>query len=442
MLRCAKSIAVKKNKTEVLILDMKKPIIFVLAVLFLSACQEGAPATYTEPANTVIDAAARQRLDSTLQHFVDAGQVGGLSLVAWEKGREVYFGAVGFTDARDDLPMMRNSIAQIYSMTKPITGVALMQLYEQEKFELDDPVSQYIPELADLQVYKGVDENGQLITVPPARPMTVRDLTRHTAGFYNGGDTPALRTPWEAANLRRTEGMTLDQLVKDLATVPLLFHPGEQWEYGLSVDVQALLVQRLSGQPFDEYLSEHVLGPLGMRETRYFVPLADRSRMVASFRYEGDTLTQLPDAEAHAFNINPQTHTPGGWGLTSTLDDYLRFVRMLLNEGTLEEATILRPETVRLMATNHLSDTITQRLWLPSKGQVGFGIDFAVRLRPPASPEENPGEVGEFFWDGAASTLFWVDPKNELTVVLFAQLFPYDQIGLHREVRRAVYGKK
>ncbi|MFK8163697.1 MAG: serine hydrolase [Lewinella sp.] len=390
----------------------------------------------------VINAAARARLDSTLEAFAAPGGVAGISALVYEKGEEVYFNAEGFANVEGQIPMDRNTIVQIYSMTKPLTGTALMQLYEKGLFKLDDPVANYIPELAGVRVFAGADagaKNG-IKTVAPRRPMTIRDLTRHTAGFYNGGDTPALKPLHQAAGIRGSNH-TLTELADKLASVPLLFHPGEQWEYGPSVDMQALLVERISEQPFDEYLRENVLDPLGMTETRYLVPEGDRARMSSTYnRADDGTLTQSPDAEAHAFNINEQVLTPGGWGLTSTLDDYMTFARMLVNGGTLDGATILQPETIRLMATNHLSDSVTERLWLPGKGQVGFGIDFAVRMRPPATPEENTGRVGEFFWDGAASTLFWVDPANELTAVLFVQLFPYDQIGLHKGFREAVYG--
>ena len=177
-----------------------------------------------------------------------------------------------------------------------------------------------------------------------------------------------------------------------------------------------------------------------MTDTRYVVPEDDRYRMSSAYRKtEMGELNQSPNEEAHAFNYKKWPLTPGGWGLTSTLDDYMRFARMLVNEGNLEGAEILEPETVELMSTNHLDENITERSWLPSKGQVGFGIDFAVRLRAPASVEENYGVVGEFFWDGAASTLFWVDPVNELTAVFFVQIFPYNG-SLHKRFRDAVYG--
>jgi CubicO group peptidase (beta-lactamase class C family) len=388
----------------------------------------------------IVDAAARSRIDSTLRSFAQSGSVAGVSALVWEKGREVYFGAFGMADREAERPMRRDAIVQIFSMTKPITGVALMTLYEQGKFRLDDPLAKYAPEFANLRVYAGTDPKGAPVLVPPRRPVTIRDITRHTAGFATGADNPGVGPLLAAADpLNRNN--TLAEFARRLGTVPLWFQPEAKWEYGPSVDVQAFLVERLSGQPFAEYVRQHVLDPLRMRETRYVVPETDRDRFAAMYnRSAAGVLSRAPDATAFAFNTRSWPLTPGSYGLTSTLDDYMRFARMLVNGGELDGVRILKPETVRLMATSHLSDTISQRSWLPSKGQVGFGIDFAVRLRPPASPDENNGVVGEFFWDGAASTLFWVDPVNQLTAVLFVQLMPFDQVHLHKSFRDAVYG--
>lgn len=387
----------------------------------------------------VITTAVRARIDSTLRHFVDTGAVAGVSALVWEKGHEVYFNAFGMADREAGRPMARNTIVQIYSMTKPITGVALMQLYEQGKFQLDDPVAKYIPELANVRVYSDTDASGAPVLVAPHRAMTIRDVTRHTSGIASDGPSPVVARllreadPWNRNN-------TLTQAMSKVATVPLWFHPGEKWMYGTSVNVQAALVERLSGERFDLYVQRHVLQPLAMRETRYFVPESDRSRLAAMYHRSDDgVLSREPDSTALSFNTNHWTYTPGDFGLTSTIDDYSRFTRMLLNGGELDGVRVLKPGTVRLMATSQLDDAITDRSWLPSKGRVGFGIDFAVRTRPPADANENNGVVGEFFWDGAASTLFWVDPVNQLTAVLFVQLVPFDRVGLHKAFRNAVY---
>jgi len=412
----------------------------LLLAALIPACARVQTRPVSAPDSRIIDAAARARLDSTLQRFVSGGQVAGISAMVWEKGRELYFGAFGEADRQAGVPMARNTIVQIFSMTKPIVGVALMTLYEQGAFDLDEPVSRYLPELANLHVYGGQDANGAPTLLPLKREVTIRDLTRHTAGFATGGDNPGVGPLLVRADpLNRTH--TLAEAIRLLGTVPLWFQPGERWAYGPSVDVQALLVERLSGVPFAQYLQSHIFDPLGMRDTRYLVPESERGRFAALYMRSSDgVLTQAPDAQAKSFNLQSWPLTPGGFGLTSTVDDYMRFGRMLVNGGALDGVRILRPETVRLMATNQLSDSVTERSWLPSKGTVGFGIDFAVRVRPTSSADENHGVIGEFFWDGAASTLFWVDPVNELTAVLFVQLMPFDQVGLHKAFRNAVYG--
>ncbi len=280
-----------------------------------------------------------------------------------------------------------------------------------------------------------------MILEDPHRPVTIRDITRHTAGFVS--NLPDTTTAFGKL-VKQTDPMnfenTLPQMAQKLGGLPLTFHPGEQWSYGPSVDVQAFLVERLSVKPFDQYVKENILDPLKMNTTHYLVAENDRKSFAAAYRKsEGDSLMRVPDEEANKFNFKKWPLTPGGFGLTSTVDDYMRVARMLVKHGSLDGATILKPETVTLMSTNQLADSVTERMWLPSKGQVGFGIDFAVRIHPPASAEENNGVVGEFFWDGAASTLFWVDPVNELTAVLFVQIFPFDR-SLHKKFRDAVYG--
>ena len=390
----------------------------------------------TVPAETIrIDG---KRIDAALEAMIADGRAAGTSALIWQDGREVYFGAAGMADRAAKRPMRRDTIAQIYSMTKPVTGVALMQLWEQGKFRLDDPLAKYLPEYADMRVYAGKDAAGQPRYVPAERPIIVRDILRHTAGFvYGAGPTPAHDAYVAADPLALT--IPLSEASKRLATVPLLYQPGTQWEYSIAVDVQAALVEKLSGQPFADYVRAHIFEPLGMRETAWRQPDARLPRFAAMNVKQGGQVVQQPAAEARALNFKDHALTPGGFGLASTLDDYSRFARMLLNEGELDGARILKPSTVRLMATDQLDPAIEERAWLPGKGAVGFGFDFAVRKSPPQTAEENRGATGEYFWDGMASTLFWVDPANRLTAVFFVQTIPYDGT-LHRDFRAAVYG--
>jgi CubicO group peptidase (beta-lactamase class C family) len=407
----------------------------LIVAIFFTACQ---PKKTEDADSGIVTAKVKARIDSTLDAMIRAGKIAGASALIVENDKEVYFNAFGASDRELNKPFDRNTIVRIFSMTKPVTGVALMQLYEKGAFQLDDPLSKYLPEFSDMKVAK-VDATGKKITLEPARrPITVRDITRHTAGFARGEDTTALGKMVREADVMNKEN-TLAQMSAKLAKLPLAFHPGDEWAYGICVDVQAYLVERLSGKPFDQYVRENILDPLKMNSTRY-VPV-DTSRFSAVYiKGQDDALHRLSNEMANAFNSREWPLKPGGFGLTSTVDDYQRFARMLVHKGTFEGATILKPETVKLMATNQLSDSVTKRMWLPSKGQVGFGIDFAVRLRPPVDEKEKNGMVGEFFWDGAASTLFWVDPTNNLTAVLFVQVFPFSN-ELHKAFRDAVYGK-
>jgi CubicO group peptidase (beta-lactamase class C family) len=393
-------------------------------------------AAQTAQAETV--AIDKARIDAALQQMIASDRAGGVSALVWQNGREVYYGSAGFADRAANRPMARDTIAQIYSMTKPVTGVALMQLWEAGKFRLDDPLANYLPEYAAMRVYAGKDETGQARYVAAERPITVRDILRHTAGFaYGAGPTPGHDAYVAAAPLALD--IDLAEASRRLATVPLLYQPGSQWEYSIAVDVQAALVEKLSGQPFADYVRTHIFEPLKMGETAWREPDARLPRFAAMYEKKNGKMVQQDAATARALNFQDHRLTPGGFGLASTLDDYQRFARMLLNGGELDGARILKPSTVKLMASDQLDPAIKERSWLPSKGHVGFGFDFAVRKGQPLTAEESRGATGEFFWDGMASTLFWVDPANKLTAVFFVQTLPYDGT-LHRDFRAAVYG--
>ncbi len=412
----------------------------LLALGLLAACgQEPAPKAERAEAgvSALVDPA---KLDSTLSGFVDSGQLLGVSALVYEHGREAYFGAFGVADREANRPMQRDTLVRIYSMTKPVTGVALMRLYDQGKFELDDPVAKYAPEFANLKVYAGTDAAGKPQFEAPRRAVTIRDLMRHTAGFSSGdNDSSPVGEMLRAAHPAALDN-TLAQMAQKLGEVPLLYQPGTRWLYGPAVDVQAFLVERLSGEPYDEYLQKHIFGPLNMSDTRYVVPPENRERLATVYtRGDDGTFEPLTDDPVIHVNETDTALKPGGWGLVSTLDDYMRFSRMLLNEGELDGVRILSAEAVRLMHANAMPAEVTDTSWLPSKGQVGFGIDLAVRIAPPANREEASGAVGEFFWDGYANTLFWVDPANDIAAVLFTQYVPFGKVPLHKAFRDAIY---
>jgi CubicO group peptidase (beta-lactamase class C family) len=378
------------------------------------------------------------RVERELREMVEEGRVAGAEVLVWKGSREVHYSAAGLADREARRPFSRDTLVQIYSMTKPVTGVALMQLWEQGKFGLDDPLSRHLPQFAGLHVY---DEAEPDKLRPPLRPVTIRDVMRHTGGFSYGGANHPTDVRWTELEPLSLDH-TLEQFAAALSQVPLLYDPGTHWHYSAAVDVQARLVEVLSGQPFEEYVREHIFRPLGMNESCWKCGSEMLPRLAAIYRSSTPgELTRMPDAEWLAMNFAGKPMTMGGAGIVSTIDDYMRFARMLLGEGELDGVRILAPATVRLMATDHLDPRITpaDRSWLVSKGSGGFGLDFFVRTRPPQNLEENRGAVGEFFWDGRASTLFWIDPLNDMAVVFLTQKVEFDGT-LHHDIRDAVYG--
>ena len=394
------------------------------------------PAIIADP--LVVEPAA---IDAALKSMVDSQKIVGVSGLVFQGGKEVYFGAFGLADRENNRPFARDTVVQIFSMTKPVVGVALMKLYERGKFQLDAPLATYLPEFGNVKVYAGQDDAGQPKYEAPKRPITVRDMLRHTAGFAAGSDETPVGAIYKEIDPRAWTN-TLAQVSEKLAQVPLAYQPGTRWLYSDAVDIQAALAQKLSGVPFDKFLELHIFKPLGMTSTRYTILPTDPDRPQLApvyTRNDDGSFTRQGDEEAWSFNSQPWPLKPGSFGLVSTIDDYMKFARMLLGGGKLGRARILKPETVKLMATDAMPKEVTDKSWLPSKGQVGFGIDFAVRIAPPKDANESSGAVGEFFWDGAASTLFWVDPKHDLTAVLFTQMRPFDKVKLHKAFRDAVY---
>ena len=418
-----------------------KPFLLSVAALVITVpavAQPGTPrATAAASPAVQIDKA---RIDRALAAMVSSGRAVGVSAVVWKNGREVYSGIAGQADREANRPMRRDTLAQIYSMTKPVTGVALMKLWEQGRFGLDDPLARYLPEFSQTRVFAGLDASGKPILRAPDRPILIRDILRHTAGFgYGAGDDHPGRE-WARLDPLNPDH-DLAEFGRRLAKVPLLADPGRRWSYSAAVDVQALLVEKLTGIPFERYVREQIFVPLGMTETAWTQPEDRYPRLAAMYeKGAGGKLQRASEKEQRGLNFNPDRKlTMGGAGLVSSADDYMQFARMLLNNGSLDGVRILKPSTVKLMATDQLDPLVTERSWLSSKGNGGFGIDFFVRTGQPRDARENRGALGEYFWDGRASTLFWVDPVNKITAVFLVQVIPFDGT-LHRDLRRAVYG--
>jgi CubicO group peptidase (beta-lactamase class C family) len=379
------------------------------------------------------------RIDRTLRQMVADGRAAGALVLIWKDGREAYFGSAGFADRDAGKPIRRDNLFQVWSMTKPVTGVGLMRLWEQGRFGLDEPLAKYLPEYGATKVFTGMDPAGKPILKAPDRPILIRDILRHTAGFaYWDGPTYPEHVLGQVDPLNVNN--TLSQFSEKMATIPLMYEPGTQWRYSAAADVQARLIEKLSGQPFETYMKEQVLAPLKMTDSAWTQPEARFSRLATPYEVGSDhKLRPKSLTEMRKMNFSDRKLTMGGAGLATTLDDYMRFARMLLGHGSLDGLRILKPSTVRLMTTDQLDPKMADRWWLPTKGNGGFGFDLFVRDGQPKDAAENRGSAGEFFWDGAWSTLFWVDPANDMAVVFLVQTDPYD-FSLHHDIRQAVYG--
>ncbi|HMC71088.1 MAG TPA: serine hydrolase domain-containing protein, partial [Mycobacteriales bacterium] len=363
------------------------------------------------------------------ERYIDAGRIAGAQVAVSRHGQVGYFRSFGARDLERGKPVEEDTIWRIYSMTKPITGVALLSLYERGLFQLDDKVSRFIPEWRGLQV-KERDADGNERLVAPQREMTVRDLMMHMSGLGLPGGR-SLQQALSVENHKpgdpfapthRGRGTTLETFVAQLAEQPLEFHPGTHWHYTISTDICGRLVEILSGQRFDDYLRTTIFDPLGMADTGFSISDDKIDRFAASYRRDRDKkLLLVEDPERSRYREQP-AFLSGGGGLLSTTTDYLRFCQMLLGGGEVDGVRILSRKTVELMASNHLPGGGDMRQFaLPgSYGEVefagmGFGLTVAVAQEPARTGVV--GSAGEFMWGGAASTIFWVDPAEDLTAV-------------------------
>jgi CubicO group peptidase (beta-lactamase class C family) len=387
-------------------------------------------------------------LDDT---YVSTGKLPGALTQVWRRGELTVNSVLGFADRERQVPLAEDAIFRIYSMTKPITSVAVMMLLEECKIALDDPVSKYIPAWAKLGVHAGGFMDG-FQTRAPARPMLVVDLLRHTSGltygFHQNTNVDAAYRKLKLGDIA-THG-TLDEMVEKLATLPLEFSPGEAWNYSVSTDVLGYLVGQISGVPFDVFLKERIFGPLGMVDTDFHVPPEKVARFCACYamgalgsRVVSAQRPQLQDDPRDSAYLKPPGFVSGGGGLVSTAADYMRFARMLLRGGELDGVRLLGPKTVALMTANHLPGGLD----LPRLSRsmfseatyagVGFGLGFATTIAPAATLI--PGSAGDFFWGGAASTFFWVDPREDLIGLFLTQLLPSSLYPVRRQLRTLVY---
>ena len=399
-----------------------------------------------DPDAAGMDAARLARIDEHLRtRYIEPGKIAGCQVVVARHGAVAHAASLGERDRERMLPVTDDTIWRLYSMTKPVTGVALLTLYERALFQLDDPVHRFLPAWRGLRVRERIGE-GEHRLVEPRRPMRVRDLMMHTSGLGYALDNSDItvdmlrRPPAE----RLGKGATLETLVERLAEAPLRFHPGTHWLYSLSTDVCARLVEVLSGQRFDDYLRTTIFEPLGMVDTGFRVTDEQIDRFAASYTRDARKQLVLLDDPVESRCRRPMSFLSGGAGLVGTAADYLRFCLMLLGGGELDGVRILGRKTVELMASNHLpGGGGLSGFALPGAyGEVGFtgmgfGLTVAVSLGPVATGVV--GSPGEYMWGGAASTLFWIDPVEDLVVVFMTQLIPSGTFNFRGQLKTLVY---
>ena len=427
-------------------------MLFLLAALLTSAQGLAREIPQTQPERVGLDSERLERISDYMNQAVaDGTMVGGMAMIA-RNGRLAYSETWGMADREAEKPMSEDALFRIYSMTKPITAVALMMLYEEGRFFLNDPVAKYIPELANLQVARSTADGGntsiisdgtQSMTVgegdedltgqtrAPTRQPTIRDLLTHTAGFTYGvfGNTEVDQQYREAGIIMTNPDLA--DFVTKLGQIPLQYDPGTRWHYSVSVDIQGRLVEVISGMRFGEFLQSRLFGPLEMNDTSFVVPAEKMDRLAQlytpdgtaegadGFRSMGRGPLVVAPAATSAGYMEGATFESGGGGLVSTARDYLRFSQMMLNGGELDGVRILSPKTVELITTNHLGDI---QMGFGRSG-VGFGLGFAVALDQGDIGEI--GSAGEYNWGGAAGTRFWIDPEEDLIGIFMVQSIPH-----------------
>jgi len=394
------------------------------------------------------------RLDAVMKtRYVDSGMLPGIMTQIYRKGQHVHTGMAGHMDLERSKPMQEDAIFRIYSMTKPITAVALMILVEDGMIGLDDDVQTYIPEWKGLGVYAsgvstlvpGMPES--FLTTPTARPMKVIDLATHTAGLTYGF---LMRTAVDAAYRRhkindfQTPG-GLEGMIHQLAGLPLEFSPGTQWNYSISIDILGYLIEKVSGMAFGEFLRTRLFEPLGMVDTGFHCPPEKIARFSSCYvPGEGGGLKLQDDAQKSSY-AKPPLLESGGGGLVSTTKDYMRFCQMMVKGGALDGVRILSPKSVALFSLNHLPGNQDLTELAPAgafseSGYSGIGFSLGCGVNIDVAKTRLPGTLGEYFWGGAASTAFWIDPKEDLTVVFMTQVIGTDaRLTLRRDLRTLVY---
>jgi len=397
------------------------------------------------PDSVNIDAKQLNRIGAHLgSRYIEPGKIPGCVTLVARGGQPCYLDVQGMRDVERGTAMSEDSIVRIFSMTKPITSIAMMMLCERGLFSLDDPVHRFIPAWKDLPVWTGgsfplfTTENAQ-------RPMTIRDLFMHTSGLaYDISHASNVDAAYRELKIGRPRsGTTLQLMIDQLAQMPLEFSPGERWSYSLATDVLGYLIEVISGKNLDDFLRDEIFTPLGMHDTRFELREDQVERFASCYQRNLNKEMELWD-DGQSSRYAKRTFYSGGGGLVATAGDYFRFCQMLLNGGTLDGNRIIGARTIDFMTRNHLpggadmSEFATGGFSESAYEGVGFGLGFATKVDPVRNGY--PGSVGSYFWGGLASTLFWVDPKEELVVVFLTQLMPSSTFNFRGQLENIIYG--
>ena len=401
-----------------------------------------APIVESDPEKVGLSSERLDRVDAWMRGLVESGKLAGLQTMVARRGRIAWFRSSGLADVARGRPMEPDTIVRIYSMTKPLTSVAAMMLYERGLFQLDDRITRFLPYFTNMRVFTG-GSRGRWDSVPAERDITFRDLLTHTSGLtYGFMESTVVDAMYRDRGIDfQTSPATLGELVEQAAALPLVAQPGSEWNYSISTDVLGHLVAVISGQPFEHFLREQVIEPLGMTDTAFHVPAGKLDRFAANYARAPDGSLRLIDDPAESPYRVPRRLCSGGGGLVSTASDYMRFCQLMLNRGELDGVRLLGRKTVELMTMNHLrgdmADMGQPRFSESPYFGIGFGLGFSVTLDP--AKAQILGTPGEYAWGGAASTAFWIDPAEEMAVLLLTQLMPSSTYPIRRELRVLTY---
>ncbi len=413
--------------------------LMLLTVLMVnSSALAGTDVPRAKPESVGLSSDRLDHLDSFMQGYIDRNEAAGVVTLVARHGKVAHLSALGYRDKENKAPMTEDTVFRIASMTKPITSIALMMLYEEGHFQLRDPISKWFPEYGDVVVAvpSPPDERTSepYKTVPPKSPITIQQILNHTAGLSNA-NRGITAEEYKVAMAEFPHEETDHSRMRRLAKLPLNFHPGEQWEYTLGTSVAGVLVEIMSGMTLDEFFQKRIFKPLGMNDTHFFLPESKLDRLSALYRLNNDksiSLYEAPTAESRWVR-EPHVQFRGAGGLVTTASDYFRFHQMMLNGGKLEGVRILSRKTVELMTVNHTGD---KKIWLTGPGY-GFGLGYAVVTDQGQAATSQ--SVGSYHWGGAYGTIFWVDPKESLIGILMVQVYPYLPLNIRPNMISMTY---